>query len=586
MFRKQTIMAKVWAGCLILALGAVASTSLSIFGMSRQEQALVGVNAATGLLRNHMEADMGHDAIRAEVVSIIASRQTAAIDPAQAAADLDERLADFEKHMAITANFPDAPIVAAARNMAEPAFRAYVATGREIASAAKAGTVPDDAKLRRFQALFEQLEGEMEKVSDAVQAHAQKTSDNASAVALQARWIAFASMIAVLLSLGWIARAGRRYLVDPILGIAERVRSMAEGRLDVTIDAGKRADEIGNLARSVTALRDNLSEARAETERQAGAIVSSIGTGLSKLADGNLAYRIDQPLAGPFERLRCDFNYALGAIATVLASMYESTAKLGAVARDIGSAAGDLSNRNANQAASLEETAAAIASLAQRVAGSTEAVSTARNAVDSVGAEINRGGAVIQHAEEAMDRIEAASQEIGNIVSVIDGIAFQTNLLALNAGVEAARAGDAGKGFAVVASEVRALAQRSADAAREIKTLIANSSQEVGDGVRLVRDAGSSLRAITGKMNEINRVMEVVEAGASEQNVALRSIDETSRQIEQITQSNSTVAEQVSNASRTVVSSIGDVMRQLDCFEIGAEAPKVDDPMNARAKAA
>lgn len=572
MLQKQTIMRKVWAGCLILALGAVASTSLSAFGMSRQKGALVSINAATGLLRNHMEADMGHDAIRAEVVSIVASRQTGAIDAAQSAADLSERLEDFEKHMAVTASVSDAPAVIAARRAAEPAFRAYVQTGRDIAAQAAAGTVPDDARLRQFQALFEQLEGEMAKVSDAVQSHAQETSDDANAVATQALLITFGSLLAVLFLLGWIVRAARLYLVEPITGIAGGVRTMAEGQLGVTLAVDRRNDEIGDLARSVMELRDSLVEARAATSRQASDIVASIGSGLSELAAGKLCYRITQPLTGPFEKLRIDFNAALGALAAALASMVKSTDRLGAVAQDIGSSAGDLSNRNSNQAASLEETAAAIASLAQRVAGSTEAVATARSAVDSVGAEINRGGKVIEHAEEAMDRIETGSQEIGKIVGVIDGIAFQTNLLALNAGVEAARAGDAGRGFAVVASEVRALAQRSADAAHEIKALIANSSHEIGEGVRLVRDAGSSLRAITGQMDEINRVMEVVEVGASEQNVSLRSIDETSRQIEQITQSNSAVAEQVSDASRTVIASIDEVMRQLTRFDIGHAA--------------
>ena len=167
-----------------------------------------------------------------------------------------------------------------------------------------------------------------------------------------------------------------------------------------------------------------------------------------------------------------------------------------------------------------------------------------------------------------MDRIEHAAQEIGSIVSVTDAITFQTNLLALNAGVEAARAGESGKGFAVVANEVRALAQRSADAAREIRDLITNASGEIGNGVRLVRDAGASLRAITGQMDEINHMMEVVEAGASEQDISLRSIDATSRQIEQITQSNSAVAEQVNEASRSVVGSIEEVVEQLSRFRI------------------
>ncbi|BEU99565.1 HAMP domain-containing methyl-accepting chemotaxis protein [Novosphingobium olei] len=568
MLRNKTIIAKVWIGCIILAVAAVVSTTISLIGMSRQQEAMHAIAGATDLLRNHMEADMGHDAIRGEVVSIVASRQTGAIDGAAAASELRTRIDDFAQHMATTAKAADAPGVAKARARADAAFRAYVDIARQIADEAAAGRVPDDAKLRQFQQLFEELEGEMAKVSDAVQAHVAETSGDADAIAGQARWMTIASLLIILLALAGVARTGRRFLIDPILSLAARVRELADGKLDVMVSGDGRSDEIGDLARSVCDLRDGLAEAKAETARQADTIIASIGTGLSELASGNIAYRIEQPLAGRFEKLRSDFNGALGELGAVLAGMQSSTEHLHAVARDIGGAAGDLSNRNANQAASLEETAAAIASLAQRVAGSTDAVSTARHAVDSVGTEMSRGGEVIQDAEAAMDRIELASQQIGSIVSVIDGIAFQTNLLALNAGVEAARAGEQGKGFAVVASEVRALALRSADAAREIKQLIENSSQEIGEGVRLVRDAGASLRAITEQMSEINRMMEVVEAGASEQNASLASIDATSKQIEKITQSNAAVADQVSKASRDVVASIGEVVQQLDRFVI------------------
>ena len=566
----QTIIRKVWIGCGMLAAVSILSATLNTLGMRREEAAMAEMARATEILRNHMEADMGHDAIRSAVVSIVASRQSPAIDGTAAARELAERIDAFSGHMERTARVTGAPGVTRARTAADPAFRAYVEVSRDIARLGAAGQVPGDGTVRRFQMLFERLEGEMEHVSDAVQAHARSTVAEGDAVALQSLLGAIVCLGLTLGALGWATRFARARLVSPIAETAQAVEAMAQGDLSLTVAHAGRDDEVGALSRSVGALRDNLLAARGETAQQADAIVSSIGAGLSAQAAGNLAFRIEQPLAGPFEQLRTDFNAAQQALAEALAGVQASTQRLHAVAKDIGSAAGDLSDRNANQAASLEETAAAITSLAERVAGSTNAVATARSAVDGVGREITRGGEVIRNAESAMDRIEVASQEIGKIVSVIDAIAFQTNLLALNAGVEAARAGEQGKGFAVVASEVRALALRSADAAQEIKGLIGNSSLEIGEGVRLVRDAGAALRTITGQMDEINRMMEVVQAGASEQDLALRSIDATSKQIEHITQSNSAVAEQVSHASHTVVGSVADVVNGLARFELDA----------------
>ena len=177
--------------------------------------------------------------------------------------------------------------------------------------------------------------------------------------------------------------------------------------------------------------------------------MASIGAGLSQLASGNVGYRIRETLAGPFQKLRDDFNRAMDEMASALCAVQTATATLDAVARDIGGAAGDLSNRNANQAASLQETRGRHRQPcpARRwIVRGRHGRTGSRRPRRQRGS--NRGGGVIDDAEQAMDRIEIASQEIGTIVGVIDGIAFQTNLLALNAGVEAARAGESGKGFA------------------------------------------------------------------------------------------------------------------------------------------
>ena len=191
--------------------------------------------------------------------------------------------------------------------------------------------------------------------------------------------------------------------------------------------------------------------------------------------------------------------------------------------------------------------------------------------MSAIGRDVTTGGEVIQSAVAAMDRIETSSREIGNIIATIDGIAFQTNLLALNAGVEAARAGEAGKGFAVVASEVRALAQRSAEAANEIKHLIGVSSGEVATGVRLVREAGEALAAVTGRMTGIAETMEQMSEGSHEQSRMIGDINEGTRSLEQITQSNAALAEEVSAATRSVVQTTQSVVSRLQSLRIAGK---------------
>ncbi len=584
--RSLTIIQKVYLCCALLAATTVISTVFVWLGGRQQAAALEQMVEVNGLLRNHMEADMGHDAIRAEVVSIIAASRTSEIDGPAAGRELADRLNEFEGHMRETEHFQRSPQISAARAAAENDFRRYVATARKIAVAAQSGAIPDGPQLRAFLITFSRLEESMAKISDSVEAFAAHSQSQTEATTRQTWWIALAGLALGLGVLAAIAYAARRYLVAVILQLAENVKIMADGRLDIAIAATERPDEIGSLARSVGTLRDGLIRSRADTAKQADMIVASIGKGLDQLAAGNLTYRIDQPLVGAFEELRRNFNDALQSLGKTMANVRGSTQELQGVAHDIGRAARDLADRNANQAGNLQETAAALTSLSDRVAGSSEAVRAAKQAVDGVGDEVTRGGNVVQEAEAAMDRIEQASQEIGKIISVIDAISFQTNLLALNAGVEAARAGDHGKGFAVVATEVRALAQRSSDAASEIRNLIANSSGEVGQGVKLVREAGGALRMITGRMDEINRMMELVSTSTAQQSVELIAVKSSSVHLEQITQSNAAVAEQVHQASDAVVQSVGAVASELDHFALGGAAVGTIGYAPARALAA
>ncbi len=336
-----------------------------------------------------------------------------------------------------------------------------------------------------------------------------------------------------------------------------------------------RRDEIGHMADALVVLRASVIERNAlevrqreqqvaldgersanEEMQQATArvqahVVSTIGGALERLASGDLTTHVPD-LGADYEKLRQDFNTAVAALRSTVSAIADSTSVVTGNANEISKAANDLSQRTEQQAASLEETAAALDEITSAVQNSTNRAEEATRMV----AEARKGAAtsseVVRDAITAMGRIENSSSKIGEIIGVIDDIAFQTNLLALNAGVEAARAGDAGKGFAVVAQEVRELAQRSATAAKEIKGLITASGVEVSAGVRLVEATGSALGDIERRVNEINDRIVAIATAAREQSVGLREINTAVNQMDQMTQQNAAMVEQTSAASQAL----------------------------------
>lgn len=291
---------------------------------------------------------------------------------------------------------------------------------------------------------------------------------------------------------------------------------------------------------------------RAEVEAEQREVIETIGQRLESLAQGNLADRITQTFPASYERLRLSFNSAVADLDEIVSSMLGSVVQITNGSDEIRTAADDLARRTEEQASSLEQNSSTTQHLTGRIEVTANAASEVNRSINDAQRGAELGGEVVERAINAMQAIEQSSSEIAQIITIIDGIAFQTNLLALNAGVEAARAGDAGKGFAVVANEVRALAQRSADAAHDIKALITASSEQVGRGVTLVSETGNKLKDIVQQVNAIGGAINAIAGDAGQQARELRTVSESFARIESVTQQNAAMVEESTAAAHSL----------------------------------
>ena len=375
-----------------------------------------------------------------------------------------------------------------------------------------------------------------------------------------------------------------KIISDPYVTTVLRTEALAAGDLESPIEFTEYRDCIGRLTKGLAVFRDNardIEHARAATEL----VVAALGTGLGKLANGDLASHIDETFPAEYEKLRADFNRAVDSLSDALVAVTRSTSGIRTASSEISAASDDLSHRTEQQAASLEETAASMDEITSTVRETAAGAAKVNSVVGEAKNDAEASGRVVREAVTAMGGIEKSSQEISEIISVIDGIAFQTNLLALNAGVEAARAGDAGKGFAVVASEVRALAQRSADAAKDVKTKILASTEQVENGVELVGETGKSLERIVDRINEISALVATIATSAEHQASGLQQVNIAVGEMDNVTQQNAAMVEQSTAAARSLASDADELARHVGRFKLATEGHQADAPRAAPAPA-
>ncbi|MBP2565420.1 methyl-accepting chemotaxis protein [Agrobacterium tumefaciens] len=549
------------------------------------------------VLRNHMQADMMHDALRSDVLAaILSSDEGMGLELNAVKADLAEHESTFRQMIEENRSLSAGTNVRAVIDGAEKPLLAYIDAANAVVGLA--GARQEEAlKLmpeftRQFSALEKAMEtagDQIEALSDAASAESEKTKATINLV------LKGLLVLAVLFSAGLFLLT-RKSIILPVLQLSKNMEILAAGDTSQPPSGTDRRDEIGSMSGAVEIFRQAaianraLEEQATSARRQAEAdqeetrwqaeedaserlriATSGLAAGLKRLASGDLAFQLDDAFAPQFEALRHDFNRSVRQLAETLFAISDGIGTIDGSSREIAAGAGDLSRRTENQAASLEQTAAALDEITVNVSNANKRAAEARLAATDANESALKSVEVVGHAEEAMRRIETSSRQITGIIGVIDEIAFQTNLLALNAGVEAARAGEAGKGFAVVAQEVRDLAQRAAKAASEIRDHIRQSSVEVESGVKLVLDTGTALKDIGERIAGIDRHMNAIATSAAEQSTGLAEINAAVNSMDHATQQNAAMVEQSTAASATLAAETAKLRALVSRFRLEME---------------
>ena len=613
----------VSAGIGALVLVSVSVIAISDIAGQRQLEAVIGLyeeESKAGMLLRELiasqkDVELAIVSTQESLTDISATQGLDGLDDGFLLAEQEgARLAKLIERINDLAVALHAPELVPAMKLLSDRYGDFHKAGVQMANAFIAGGPAEGNRLMGgFDGFSDALQKEIEAtgaiVAAVVDRETRKAGADITGAREQSRDMAFvlAALGVFVLACGvGLAVFVMRRLLSPLNRATAAMNRLAEGHVDVELAGVDRADEIGDLARAFRNFRENLiarRDAEAEEQRNRDRVaeiqsmsdaeriaelnrtktaVDALAEALDRLAQGDLASRITTSFDGEYDRLRTNFNQSADRLQAAMVDITGVSHEIRSSSAEMRSASDDLARRTEQQAAALEQTAAALNEITTTVTNSAAIADSASRKVAEANRQAQQSDQIVRNAIAAMGNIEESSSQIGKIIGVIDEIAFQTNLLALNAGVEAARAGDAGKGFAVVAQEVRELAQRSANAAKEITALVVRASEAVTSGVSLVNQSGEILSLIQANVTEINSDIGAIVTGAHEQATGLSEINGAINQMDQVTQQNAAMVEQSTASAHKLAQEAEELFTQLGQFEIGG-GRRASVPSRARA---
>ncbi|WP_138513911.1 methyl-accepting chemotaxis protein [Rhodoferax bucti] len=526
----------------IVALGLVGIVASALVGgigllqTAHLADAIADSELMSNALRSSQDADMMHDAIRGDVLLLVQGASTQNADQmAEASKDLQTHAKAFEDAIRELEDKPLPPEVKALLQTTKPMVTDYIAHGKKAQEMAAKDLIEAGATIDSFQEAFAKLEKQMGAQADAIEKSVEETRKlsqdkvRSSKIQVLVAWV----ISTLLLVAGAIFLA--KELSHPIAHAADIANALADGHLHTRIHPAG-SDETVQLLQSMEQMQASFGR----TVRAVKSSADAVATASAEIAQGN----------------------------------------------------NDLSARTEQQASALEETAASMEELGSTVKQNADSARQANQLAMNASTVAIQGGEVVSQVVETMKGINESSRKIADIISVIDGIAFQTNILALNAAVEAARAGEQGRGFAVVASEVRSLAGRSAEAAKEIKTLINASVERVEQGSSLVDKAGETMTEVVSSIRRVTDIMGEISAASSEQSAGVSQVGEAVTSMDQTTQQNAALVEEMAAAASSLKSQANDLVQVVAVFKLGDEGhsnrphtppPKASAPMGSAA---